>query len=180
MSPNEALKVFAATISSQPMGLAYHRPEPWAGVLRCFVNAAEKVRREERGQVRYGWTFHDRVAVGKGAYLFATHHAVWQAPEGWLVDVTPFHEDPNHHPYGPDGSVLFLIDDAALPVRIGSQITALPLRYFAVGDDPRLVEYVDGLRREEERRCEELYESMAGPRQTVEKIKRRRVGRRGH
>jgi hypothetical protein len=26
------------------MGLAYHRPEPWAGVvLRCFANAAEKV-----------------------------------------------------------------------------------------------------------------------------------------
>jgi hypothetical protein len=160
IDPNEALKVFAVTISSQPMGLAYHRPEPWAGVLRCFANAAEKVRRERRGKVCYGWTFHDRIAEGKGIYLFATHHAVWRAPEGWLVDVTPFHEDPNHHPHGWDGSVLFLMDDAALPVVIDGEMTALPLRYFAVGDDLRLVEYVDGLRREEERKCGELYESM--------------------
>jgi hypothetical protein len=160
--PNEALKAFAATISSQPMGLVYHRPEPRANVLRCFANAEEKVRREGRGRVRYGWTFHDRVAVGKGVYLFATHHAVWHAPEGWLVDVTPFHEDPKHHPHGWEGNVLFLIDDAALPVVIRGEMTALPLRYFAVGDDPRLVEYVDGLRREEERKCRELYERMRG------------------
>lgn len=160
MDPNEALKAFAATISRQTMGLVYHRPEPWAGVLRCFDNAEEKVRREGRGRVCYGWTFHDRIAIGKGPYLFATHHAVWHVPEGWLVDVTPFHEDPKHHPHGWDGNVLFLVDDAALPVQIRGQITALPLRYFAVGDDPRLVEYVDGLRREEEHKCRELYGRM--------------------
>jgi hypothetical protein len=112
-------------------------------------------------------------------YLFATHHAVWHAPEGWLIDVTPFHEDPRHHPHGWNGNVLFLMDDAAFPVVIGGQMTALPLRYFALGDDPRLVEYVEGLRQEEERKCRELYESMGAARSTLRKTKRRRDGRRG-
>lgn len=178
MEPEQGIKEFAATISRQPIGLAYHRPEPWASVLCCFANAAEKVRREGRGMVRYGWTFHYRVAEGKGGYLFATHHAVWNLPEGWLVDVTPFHEDPKHHPHTHGGDVLFLVDDAAHPVIIGGEMTALPLRYFALGDDPRLLEYVDGLRREEERKCRELYESMAEPHSTLKKTKRRRTGRR--
>jgi hypothetical protein len=180
MDANEGVKAFAATISRQPMGLAYHRPEPWAGLLRCFANAAEKVRREGRGMVRYGWTFHYRVAEGKGGYLFATHHAVWNTPEGWLVDVTPFHEDPKHHPHGYDGNVLFLVDDAALPVVIGGEMTALSLHYFALGYDARLLEYVEGLRQEEERKCRELYESMAGLCPTAAKTKKTsRAGRKG-
>jgi hypothetical protein len=177
IDPHEGIKAFAATISRQQLGLAYHRPEPWARVLCCFANAAEKVRREGDGVVLYGWTFHYRVAEGRGGYLFATHHAVWKAPKGWLIDVTPFHEDPKHHPYTQGGDVLFLVDDAARPVVIRGEITALPLCYFALDDDPRLLEYVDGLRWEEERKCKELYDSMAGPRSTVKKIKRRRAGR---
>lgn len=163
MDLREGLKAFAAAISRQPMGLAYHRPEPWAEVRRCFENAEEKVRREGRGMVRFGWAFHHRVAESKGEYLFAMHHAVWNSPEGWLVDVTPFHEDPNHHPITQGGSVLFLVDDAATPV-VTDRVTApLPLRYFALGDDRRLRDYVEELRREEERKCREIYETGVEP-----------------
>lgn len=155
IDPHEGIKAFAAMISRQPMGLADHRPEPWAGVLCCFDNAAEKVRREGRGMVRYGWTFHYRVAEGKGAYLFVTPHAVWNTPEGRLIDVTPFHEDPKHHPYTERGSVLFLVDDAAHPVATDRGIYSLPLRYFALGDDEKLRQYVDELGREEEQKWRE-------------------------
>lgn len=151
-------------MSRQSIGLAYHRPEPWARVRRCFENSAEKVRREGCGHIRFGWAFHHRTAEGKGEYLFAMHHAVWNTPEGWLVDVTPFHEEPWHHPMtAPDGSVIFLVDDEAIPVVTDSVLAPLPLRYFALGDDPRLRDYVDGLRREEERKCQEIYRTGAEP-----------------
>ncbi len=177
MDPHEGIKVFAATISHQPLGLVYHRPEPWAKVLCCFDNAAEKIRREGRGMVRFGWTFHYRIAEGKGEYLFATHHAVWNTPEGWLVDVTPFHEDPKHHPITKSGSVLFLVDDAARPVVTDRVIAPLPLRYFALGDDRRLRDHVEELRREEERKCREIYDSGTGAATAVKKTTAGRKGR---
>ena len=34
---------------------------------------------------------------GVGDYIFVTHHEVWCRPNGRLVDVTPFHDDPKHH-----------------------------------------------------------------------------------
>jgi hypothetical protein len=38
--------------------------------------------------------------------LFLTHHAVWHAPNGQMIDVTPY-PDPKHHPLAPGGSILF-------------------------------------------------------------------------
>lgn len=52
--------------------------------------------------------------------------------------------------------MLFLVDDAARPVVTDQGIYSLPLRYFALGDNERLREYVDELGREEERKCREL------------------------
>ena len=75
----------------------------------------EKVK-QDGGTGRFGWTFHLRIAPSLGAYLFVTHHAVWHAPDGRLVDVTPFHHDLRHHPLTENGDVLFLVDDAAQPV----------------------------------------------------------------
>lgn len=93
----------------------------------------------------YGWTFHSRIVedIDGPGYLFASHHAVWHAPpNGSLVDVTP-HPDPKHRPLGPDGSIIFLVDQAALPVRTGSQLAPRPMRFFARDEDPRLVDYVE-------------------------------------
>src|SRR5262249_879898 len=50
--------------------------------------------------------------IPEAAYLFLTHHAVWHAPDGRLVNVTPY-PDPKHHPLpGPGSDILFLVDDS--------------------------------------------------------------------
>ena len=53
MDPHEGIKVFACSISRQPLGLAIHAPETWAQPMRCFANVREKVRRDG-GAVRFG------------------------------------------------------------------------------------------------------------------------------
>ena len=136
---------FARSISSGPLGLAHHRPQPWASPHTCYNNASEMASREG-GCIRCGWTFHVRTRPGIGDYVFATPHAVWHSPHDLsLVDVTP-HPDPHHAPVMQDGSVLFLVDESAAPVGVTDDvILSLPLRFFAVGNSPALVEYVAAL-----------------------------------
>jgi hypothetical protein len=166
MDPHEGIRVFADSISRQPLGLAIHSPEKWALPMRCFENVFEKVRRDG-GAVRVGWTFHYRIAPGVGEYLFATHHAVWHAPNGSLIDVTPFHEDEKHHPLTPqDGNILFLVDDAAQRVETETLIAPLPLQYFPLSDDQRLLDLIQDYRRKEELECREIYESRENKHQT--------------
>ena len=155
--PHDGIKIFSATISHQPLGLAIHRPEHWARPTRCFENVLGKVGRDG-GATRFGWTFHYRIAPGTGGYLFVIHHAVWHAPDGRLVDVTPFHDDPKHHPITEGNGVLFLVDDAARPVETENLIAPLPMRYFPLSDDERLVSYVGKLNHEEQLKCQEIYE----------------------
>lgn len=158
MDPHEGIRTFANSISQQPLGLALHAPEKWAQPLCCFENVFEKIRRDG-GAVRFGWTFHYRIALGVGEYLFVTHHAVWHALNGRLVDVTPFHEDEKHHPFTPqEGYVLFLVDDAAQIVVTESRIAPLPLRFFPLSNDERLLFYVQELNRQEQQKCLAIYE----------------------
>jgi hypothetical protein len=157
MDLRKGIDAFASMISRQPLGLAYHLPEPWAKAGRCFENVKEKVERES-GAVRFGWTFHYRVAPGTGEYLFVTHHAVWHAPDLKIIDVTPFHDNPKHRPITQNGSVLFLVDNAAQPVVTNHLIAPRPLRFFPLGDNKRLLDYVDQLKRAEDEKCREIYE----------------------
>jgi hypothetical protein len=102
------IDAIAPTISSQPLGLAYHRAEIWADASRCFENVSRKVSRDG-GRTQFGWTFHHRFVkeIPGPGYLFLTHHAVWNAPDGRLIDVSPY-PDPKHQPLAPGGSTLFL------------------------------------------------------------------------
>src|SRR6266545_3012461 len=103
------VKAIAPTVSGQPLGLAYHRPESWADAARCFENAARKVS-QDGGRTQFGWTFHLRFVedIPGAAYLFLTHHAVWNALDGRLVNVTPY-PDPKHYPLpSPGADFLFL------------------------------------------------------------------------
>ena len=113
----EAIANFAKTISSQPLGLAHHRPDPAALHTNCVANAlafAEK----HGGQVRFGWHFLFRMSPDFGHYLIATNDAVWHNPvELQLVDVTPLHTRRKHQPVTQDGDLLFLVDDDAKPSR---------------------------------------------------------------
>lgn len=149
---SESIEKFARTISQQLLSLAYYLPEKWAEPNMCFANV-EKKRRMSGGTGRLGWTFLYRIAEGipGPGYLVATHHAVWHRPDGMLVDVTPFNSSQLHQPYCPrDGSVLFLLDDAALPSTSSDRIS-LPLRFFACGDAPELIKHVEGLRESEQK-----------------------------
>jgi hypothetical protein len=154
--PHDGIKAFAATISRQPLGLVLHHPEEWAQATHCFENVWEKVRRSG-GRDRFGWTFNYRIAPSTGGYLFATHHAVWHAPDGKLIDVTPYHQDPKHHPIAENGSTLFLVDDAARPVVVANLVGPLPLRYFALGDGEELTAYVAKLGQLEQEECRRIY-----------------------
>jgi hypothetical protein len=95
------INVIAEEISSRSLlGLAHNRPEPWAQPSRCFENVAGKVA-QDGGRIRFGWTFHHRLVermLGPG-YVFVTHHAVLNAPDGYLVNVTPYPERLHYSPF---------------------------------------------------------------------------------
>ncbi len=157
----------ARQLGSQELGLADHKPEPWALPTNCFLNVARKVK-ENGGHAQVGWTFHQRLAEkipGNPLYLYVTHHAVWVDPEGRLVDVTPY-SDPRHKPVGIDDDPIFLVDDSAQPVFVAGQPAPLPLRFFAVDSDPELVAYVGELNRKEKEACDKLYASAAAAAKT--------------
>jgi hypothetical protein len=145
------------TISSQPLGLAHRRPETWADAAQCFENAARKAS-QAGGRIQFGWTFHHRLVErlpGPG-YLFLTHHAVWNAPSGHLIDVTPY-PAAKHRPIGPEGSILFLVDDKAKPFTNEKMIAPLPLRFFAIDEEDGMLKYVKRLNEEEQAACQALY-----------------------
>lgn len=153
----------ARQVSGQQIGLVVHKPEPWAEATNCFRNAERKVR-EAGGRVQYGWTFHHRLAEklpGLPLYLYVTHHAVWHAPDGRLIDVTPYPDD-RHKPYSSGDSPLFLLDDNAKPVMAGGQPAPLPLRFFAIDDTPGLAEYVDEMNATNKWRAKSCIASLMG------------------
>jgi hypothetical protein len=117
----------------------------------------EKVR-QEGGGILFGWTFNHHAAPGVGEYITATYHAVWHAPGGQLIDVSPFHDDQRLNPYMENGGVLFLVDDTAKPVVTDSLIAPLPLRYLPLGDDQHLRDYLSELIEKEELECRKIYE----------------------
>jgi hypothetical protein len=152
------LEAFARTISHGTRGLAFHRPEPWATPTRCFENAIRQAE-QKGGRPLFGWMFHYRVVedIPGPGYLIAAHHAVWHAPTGPLVDVTPLHDDPKHRPISPGGDVLFLVDTNAQPIAVGSTVGPRPSRFYALDADDRLVAHVRRLQEAEEDACRNLY-----------------------
>lgn len=124
------IEAIVAKISPDPLGLAYHQPELWAEVTNCFANSWRKVELSG-GRIVYGWTFHSRIREGVGDYIYVTHHTVWNHPDDRLIDVTPLHSNPIHHPLMIVGSVLFQVDFTAQPFVKGEVTAPLPLRYFA-------------------------------------------------
>ena len=145
----DALSDFAESLSSGPIGLARYAPAPGASHTNCLGNALD-VAGARGGRVRFGWCFLVRESIDYGPYLVAVHHAVWHDPESLgLIDVTPRHPDPNHHPMTQGGDALFLVDDQAQPYEDPPRLVPLPSRFFAIGDDPSLLSYVRHLQAEE-------------------------------
>jgi hypothetical protein len=59
-------------------------PEPLSIPLECFHNVRQKVE-AEGGRLVTGWAIWEWPRV----YIEAEHHAVYEAPNGHLIDVTP-------------------------------------------------------------------------------------------
>jgi hypothetical protein len=142
-SPNlrKHIDRFAASITSDPLRFALHRPEQWCQPGLCFNNVDEKVKRDG-GQRLCGWIFNLRRAdqIENGDYLIAVNHAVWRPPRGPLIDVTPY-SHAIHTPIGPaQDRGWFLPDLDAAPVT-----AAMPSKFYALLDSPQLATYLEEL-----------------------------------
>ena len=145
---DKALKNFAKTISSQQLRLIYYRPDKDSMPTDCIENVKRFVE-SNGGSVKYGWTFNHRVSPQYGDYLFATHHAVWLDTNGILIDITPFHAEEKHQPMTIEGSIMFLLDDNAQPIKRGRYLIPRPLKYYPILKNKELKEYLEIQRAEE-------------------------------
>jgi len=143
-----AIESFAKSISKETFGLVYYRPVKESIATNCITNVIHYVE-TYGGSVIYGWYFGHRESAQFGNYLIATHHAVWRAPDGILIDITPFHEEPKHQPLINQGSVIFQVDTNAKPIKQGRLLIPRPLKYYAIGKSKELDEYMVTLRAEE-------------------------------
>lgn len=59
------------------------QPEEYSGMQNCFINVEKKVQ-TDRGSPHYGWAILQSPIICE-----AERHAVWENPDGVLIDVTP-------------------------------------------------------------------------------------------
>lgn len=84
------------------------KPEEYSQPDACYDNVAEKVTRDG-GKIHYGW------AVWQNTHIIeAEHYAVWETPDGDLVDVSP-----NRHEAA---VIMFIPDDQP----INNELMAIP------------------------------------------------------
>jgi len=168
LTPQEALskiQQFAAEIGSQSLCQVSHQPKQDANPSRCFQNVSAKIAKDG-GNILFGWTFIYRINSEHGGYLIATHHAIWCAIDNKLIDVTPFTDDPKHHPITTlSNDVLFLVDELAQPFDNGIIVAPLPLKFFPLSDNTNLEAYLTKLSKEEQKSCQDIYDGKVSPEQ---------------
>lgn len=156
------LDAIAAKISCHPIGLVPHRPESWARTGLCYENVRHKVE-AAGGRAVYGWMFHSRIVAARlhTGYVIAANHAIWCAPDGIVIDVTPFHTEEKHQPLTSSGHVLFFMDESATPLRQGQAIAPRPSSFHALSDDPELLRYVEHLNQRERSDLDQILQVSA-------------------
>ncbi|MGN6108704.1 MAG: hypothetical protein ACTHU0_26595 [Kofleriaceae bacterium] len=171
----EDIERAARQMSDGPIGLVYLRPELWAEPRWCIQNVRKKVELDG-GRARYGWTFNIRRGPA-GPYITLAHHAVWNAPDGKLIDVTPLDPDPRVRPVMEGGDTLFLFDENAQPVSTRIGLAPLTSHSFPMTDDPELARYIetwnecerrDGAKRYEKANAMTVDPAMLDPRGGVD------------
>lgn len=105
MTPKEkqVIEQFAA---GRKVELVEYKPEKWAEPNRCINNAQQKVG-QSSGSVATGFIFCRQCSDA----LTAVPHAIWQSPEGQLIDITPIPEAAKQKGYydvSLDGKLLFV------------------------------------------------------------------------
>ncbi len=175
----DRIRAIAPRISNEPLAGARHEPDTSALPTQCFSNAQRKAQ-QAGGGVLFGWMFNYRevVALPGPGYLIGVNHAVWRAPDNKLIDVTPFHSDPKHHPIVVNGNaVLFLIDSTATPLRNEHVGLALPSWFFPLTHDEAMAAHVAELESKELEEWEKQVartEGLKGSQRAADLIRSRR------
>lgn len=73
-----------ATYRSRPATYVPIAPAPGAEIIRCWFNVRDVVEKHG-GAAVFGWSIWK---LNNGFHQ-AIHHAVWEQPDGTLIDVTP-------------------------------------------------------------------------------------------
>ncbi|WP_421869103.1 hypothetical protein [Pararhizobium sp.] len=97
---------------------------------RCYFNVAEQVR-EMGGSIQLGWLLSQL----PGAFVEATHHAVWKTPEGNLRDVTE-----RAYPTMRSDFVTF-IPDNRITMTVGEAAPLVPPEYPLAAKDEDVLLY---------------------------------------
>ena len=83
----------AAALAERWMGLGPFQSiqrEPYASQGRCYLNVQDHCRKHG-GRVAIGWA----MAHQPGCFVVAVHHAVWDRPDGKLVDIRQLDQHDN-------------------------------------------------------------------------------------
>lgn len=150
----------AKDIGPYPPGLVRRRVETGAVATGCFLNVEAKVKRDG-GRSVYGWAVHARFpkSLEGQCYVYLQHHAIWQASDGTLFDITPYPDGAQHPLPGPGSDILFIVDEASESVRTDTHFGPLPSRFYPVGDDEALREYVAAQNEREKQEHAKLFGS---------------------
>lgn len=99
-------------------------PAPWAALNECFNNVHQMVK-QYGGSMISGWAVWQRGNM----LLDAEAHAIWRAPDGKLIDITP-------HSYN-EKRILFLFDSS-----VCYQGVTIPSHRQALTDSPLVAEFI--------------------------------------
>lgn len=99
-------------------------PAPWASLNECFNNVSRMVKQYGSSMI-LGWTVWQRGNM----LLDAEAHAIWRAPDGKLIDITP-------HSYN-EKRILFLFDSS-----VCYQGITIPSHRQALTDSPLVSELI--------------------------------------
>ena len=99
-------------------------PAPWAALNECFNNVHRMVK-QYGGSMISGWAVWQRGNM----LLDAEAHAIWRAPDGKLIDITP-------HSYN-EKRILFLFDSS-----VCYQGITIPSHRQALTDSPLVAEFI--------------------------------------
>ncbi|MES2988769.1 MAG: hypothetical protein V4808_12755 [Pseudomonadota bacterium] len=97
-----ATLAFCATISPHAPFYVTVEAQPHAKVAYCFDNSVQQAQ-TQGGKAAYGWA----IWRWPGRWFEAEHHAVWQRPDGSMLDVTPQSGDPRRILFLPDPEKVF-------------------------------------------------------------------------
>jgi hypothetical protein len=81
---NKILELCRSICESESPIFVRHQSEPHSKNCNCFIDVERKIK-ESGGDARFGWEIWE----WPGVLIEAVSHAIWVAPDGHLLDITP-------------------------------------------------------------------------------------------